>query len=365
MVASTSPPPPPVLTSITVTPATASVQNGGSQQFSATGYDQNNVPMNPQPTFTWSVSGGGSINSAGLFTATTVGSNFTVTAASGGVNGTAKVTVTAAPPVLTSITVTPATASVQNGGSQQFSATGYDQNNVPMNPQPTFTWSVSGGGSINSAGLFTATTVGSNFTVTAASGGVNGTAKVTVTAAPPVLTSITVTPATASVQNGGSQQFSATGYDQNNVPMNPQPTFTWSVSGGGSINSAGLFTATTVGSNFTVTAASGGVNGTAKVTVTDFSLSVSPTSRSIKRNQTATYGVTITRLNGFAGSVLFTVSGLPSNATASVTPNPTTGTSVTVKISTSRRSPIGTFTLQISGSSGGLAHAINVSLILR
>ena len=90
-----------------------------------------------------------------------------------------------------------------------------------MNPQPTFTWSVSGGGSINSAGLFTATTVGSNFTVTAASGGVNGTAKVRVTAAPPVLTSITVTPATASVQNGGSQQFSATGYDQNNSPDEP------------------------------------------------------------------------------------------------------------------------------------------------
>ena len=182
---------------------------------------------------------------------------------------------------------------------------------------------------------------------------------------PPVLTSITVTPATASVQNGGTQQFSATGYDQNNVAMNPQPTFSWSVSGGGSINSAGLFTATTVGSNFTVTAASGGVNGTAKVTVTDFSLSVSPTSRSIKRNQTTTYGVTITRLNGFAGSVLFTVSGLPNNVTASVTPNPTTGTSVTVKISTSRSSPIGTFTLQISGTSGGLAHAINVSLRLR
>jgi hypothetical protein len=182
---------------------------------------------------------------------------------------------------------------------------------------------------------------------------------------PPVLTSITVSPATASVQNGGTQQFTATGYDQNNVPMNPQPTFTWSVSGGGSINSSGLFTATTVGSNFTVTAASGGINGTAKVSVTDFSLTASPTSRSIKRNQTASYTLTINRLNGFAGSVLFAVSGLPSNVTASFTPNPTTGTSVTLRVSTSRTSPTGTFSLQITGSSGGLSHAINVSLTLK
>ena len=138
-----------------------------------------------------------------------------------------------APPVLTSISVAPASASVPNGGTQQFSATGYDQNNIPMNPQPSFTWSVSGGGSINSSGLFTASTVGGPFTVTAASSGVNGTASVSVTAAPPVLASIKVLPASASVPNGGTQQFSATGYDQNNIPMNPQPSFTWSVSGGG------------------------------------------------------------------------------------------------------------------------------------
>jgi hypothetical protein len=190
-------------------------------------------------------------------------------------------------------------------------------------------------------------------------------AVVAATATPPVLTTITVLPASASVQNGGTQQFSATGYDQNHTPMNPQPAFTWSVSGGGSINASGLFTATTVGSNFTVTAASGGVTGTASVSVTDFSLSVSPTSRSIKHGQNTSYSVTITRLNGFAGSVAFTVGGLPSNATASFSPNPTNGTSVTLKVSTSRSSPSGTYTLQITGTSGGHSHVVNVSLTLR
>jgi hypothetical protein len=86
---------------------------------------------------------------------------------------------------------------------------------------------------------------------------------------PPVLTTITVSPASASVQTGGTQQFTATGLDQFGQPMSPQPTFSWSVSGGGTINSSGLFTAGgTAGGPFTVTATSGSVNGTASVTVT-------------------------------------------------------------------------------------------------
>src|SRR5260370_36147573 len=105
-----------------------------------------------------------------------------------------------------------------------------------MNPQPTFTWSVSGGGTIDSSGLFTAgATAGGPFTVTAASGSVSGTASVTVTATP-VLTTITVSPASASVQTGKTQQFTATGLHQFGNPINPQPTFTWPVSGGGTTN---------------------------------------------------------------------------------------------------------------------------------
>src|SRR6266481_2018808 len=83
---------------------------------------------------------------------------------------------------------------------------------------------------------------------------------------PPVLTSITVSPASASVATGGTQQFTATGLDQFGNPMSPQPTFTWSVTGGGSIDPSGLFTGSTVGGPFTVTALSGIVSGTASVT---------------------------------------------------------------------------------------------------
>jgi hypothetical protein len=183
-------------------------------------------------------------------------------------------------------------------------------------------------------------------------------------AAPPVLTTITVLPASASVPIGGSQLFSATGYDQNNNPMSPQPSFGWLVSGGGSISSSGLFTASTVGGPFTVTATSGSISGTASVSVTDYLLSVSPTSRSIKHGQSTSYSVTITRLNGFAGAVAFTATGLPANATASFTPVSTTGTSVTLSVSTSGKSPRGTYSIKITGTSGSLTRLVTASLTI-
>ncbi len=170
--------------------------------------------------------------------------------------------------VLTTITLSPASASVGTGGSRLLSATGLDQFGQPLYPQPSFTWSVSGGGTISTGGLFTAAAaVGGPFTVTASSGALSGTASVTVTA-PPVLTTIIVAPASTSVQVGETQQFSATGLDQFGHPLNPQPTFTWSASGGGTIGTSGLFTAgSTAGGPFTVTASSGSISGTASATV--------------------------------------------------------------------------------------------------
>ena len=131
----------------------------------------------------------------------------------------------------------------------------------------------------------------------------------------PVLSSIVVSPATASVVAGGSVQFGATGYDQSGQPMSTQPTLTWSVSGGGTIDSTGRFTAgSTAGGPFTVSASSSNVTGTAKVSVTappDFSLSVDPPSVSIARGGTATYTVTISPINGFTGGVTLTWVVLP------------------------------------------------------
>src|SRR5207253_405330 len=98
-------------------------------------------------------------------------------------------------PTLTTISVSPASATVGIVGTQQFTATGSDQFGVSLTTQPSPGWTVSGGGSISTTGLFTAgTTTGGPFTVTASSGGINGTASVTVTNAAPTV----ATPAAAS-----------------------------------------------------------------------------------------------------------------------------------------------------------------------
>jgi hypothetical protein len=85
------------LTSISVSPASASVAVNSTQQFTATAKDQFGNDLVPQPSFSWTVNDGGTINSSGLFTAgSTAGGPYTVTAANGAVSGTASVTVTAA-----------------------------------------------------------------------------------------------------------------------------------------------------------------------------------------------------------------------------------------------------------------------------
>jgi Bacterial Ig-like domain (group 2) len=184
---------------------------------------------------------------------------------------------------------------------------------------------------------------------------------------PPVLTTITVTPASASVQTGATQQFTATGYDQFNNLISPPPSFGWSVSGGGTINSStGLFSAgATSGGPFTVTASSGGVNGTASITVTslpaDFSLSVSPASQSVRRSSTATYTVTIQPANGFSGSVSLSLTGQPSGSAVTFAPNPASSTS-TLTVTTLTSNTRKTYTLTLKGVSGSLNHTTSASL---
>lgn len=80
--------------------------------------------------------------------------------------------------------------------------------------------------------------------------------------------SIDVSPATASVTVGEQRTFLATQLDQFGQLMSPQPSsFTWTVSGGGSINAAGTFTATTAGGAYIVTATAATLSGIATVTV--------------------------------------------------------------------------------------------------
>ena len=73
------------------------------------------------------------------------------------------------------------------------------------------------------------------------------------------------------------------------------------------------------------------------------------------------YSVTISPTGGFTGQVMLSVSGLPSGANGSVTPNPATASS-TLSVTTSPSTPTGTYTLTITGVNGSLTHTTTVSL---
>src|SRR5206468_2766467 len=93
-----------------------------------------------------------------------------------------------------------------------------------------------------------------------------GSATVNVATPTPVLTSIAVSPSSATLATGATQQFSATAKDQNGNAMSGV-TFTWS-STGGTIDQTGKYTAGSTAGTFSAKATSGSVSGSATVNVT-------------------------------------------------------------------------------------------------
>ncbi len=250
--------------SVSVSPATAGVQQGATVQLTASAQDANGNPLTGR-VITWASSSTSIATVTGTGVVTGVaGGSATITATSEGKSGTASVTVTAVP--VASVAVTPPTASVAQAGTVQLTATPRDANGNPLTGR-VITWT-SGSTSIatvSATGVVAGVAAGS-VTITATSEGKSGTASVTVTAVP--VASVAVTPPTASVAPAGTVQLTATPRDANGNPLTGR-TVTWA-SGNtavASVNGSGLVTGVAVGSA-TITATSEGQSGMAAVTVT-------------------------------------------------------------------------------------------------
>jgi hypothetical protein len=264
-----------------ITPGTAFILPGATQSFTTVVSDQFGKTMSGGET--WTVSGGGSITSAGVFTAGSVpGGPYTVTASIGATSATAQVTVqnpTDQAPTVTSATITP---TVITGKTGTVSAVATDDGGEPALKYTWSTVSKPGGASNpgfspnNSNAAKTSKVTFSragNYTlrVTATDvGNLTGSKDVSVTVTQ-TATSLTTRDIHYSVWVGQSQdiyQYTSV-YDQFNQTMS-SATLTWTVSGGGSITSAGVFTAGAVpGGPYTVTVTSGSLSDTAQVTVWD------------------------------------------------------------------------------------------------
>jgi hypothetical protein len=94
----------------------------------------------------------------------------------------------------------------------------------------------------------------------------------------------------------------------------------------------------------------------------DFSISVSPTSRTVAAGSSTTATVSTAVTAGSAQTVALSATGLPSGASASFSPTSVTaGGSSTLTISTSSTTPSGTFPVTITGT-GSVTHTTSLSL---
>lgn len=209
-------------------------------QFTATVKGTTNTAVN------WSVdavTGGNSttglITSSGLYTAPSQAGTHTVSATSvADPTKSASATVTVTVTVTVTASVSPASVSIMEGATQQFSASFQGITN------PAISWSVdniTGGnssvGTISPAGLYTAPSLAASHTVTVSASNTSASAQVAVFA-------MSLSPSSATIAPSGTQQFTATIQGLTNTAV------TWSVDGvaggnssNGTISSSGLYSA--------------------------------------------------------------------------------------------------------------------------
>jgi len=290
----------PAIASVSVTPVAATLAPGGSVRFQASGLDVlgnvRSVSVN------WSATGG-TINSTGSYTAGSTAGTYRVIGQvpGGGPADTSVVTITGGAPSLVSVSLTPASASVPSGTTKQFAVSA--QWSDGSTAVPPVTWSATGG-TITSAGLYTAGASTGAFRVIAAhSSGKADTSAVTVTA--PTTTAISVTPTSAIVNTGATQQFSASATLSNGLQSSAGVT--WAATGG-TISSTGLYTAGSTPGSYLVIGSQNGVADTVSVAVqsvatpTLAALTVSPKSTAVLASATQQYAVTGTWSNGTTGT---------------------------------------------------------------
>ncbi|GAA5121057.1 VWA domain-containing protein [Luteolibacter yonseiensis] len=243
----------------------------GYETFFVKGTDATGTAIDLSGT-TWSLSGGGTISPGGqygYFTSNGATGTFTVTATSG--PHSAQTSVTVYTPVLTTLTATTDTPVIPPSGSTYVQAYGYDQHEHSFDIYSGTTWSVSGGGTITPYGdsaSFTSNGTLGTFTITATHGAKVATTTVTVAARVLDRLEIDQSPATLLVPAAGTQlPFTVSYYDQFGSTIAPSAV-TWSVSGGGTINTGtGLFTSNATPGTYTVTVASGSISHSTDLTV--------------------------------------------------------------------------------------------------
>jgi len=274
------------------------------------------------------------------------------------------------------------TVNPSNGftGSVSLSASGLPSGvTASFNPSST-----TGTSTLTLTASGTATTGAATVTITGTSGSLSHTTTINVTINTPPTPDYTLSasPTSLTIVQGNS--------GNSTITVNPTNGFTGSVSlsasglpsgvtasfnptsttGNSTLTLNASATATTGTATVTITGTSGGLSHTTTISLTinaapvpDYTLSASPTSLTIVQGNSGSSTITVNPVNGFAGSVSLSASGLPSGVTASFNPSSTTSTS-TLTLTASSTATTGTATVTVTGTSGSLSHTTTISLTI-
>jgi trimeric autotransporter adhesin len=262
------------LTSITLTPATASMAESSANYTSnltlqAVGNFSDGSTQHIETVATWSSSASSvaTVSSIGIVTAGLSTGPVAILCQLNGVSATASLTVEA----FTAITIKPASGTVAPGTAIALMATGTLTDGTTQNLTNSVLWTSS------SPSLATMSNASGSFgqaegiapgavTITAAFSGMVGVASLTVSDA--TLTSITIKPPNPSIALGAHQQFSATGTfsDGSTEPLTGQVSWTSSDIGVALINATGAISTTGTGTSM-IGASLNQVSGTTVLTV--------------------------------------------------------------------------------------------------
>ncbi|MDT7542925.1 MAG: large repetitive protein [Acidobacteriota bacterium] len=268
------------LTRIEITPASASLDLGAQQTFAARAFAATAAGEIEifNVSFAWEA---GDATKISLAPTTGISTNVVAVAAgttnvrarASGLQVNASLVVNPPPPVLTRVALTPATAAINVGATQQFTARAFDQFDQPfIGATYVFTSDDAGIARVesvaeNADGSVVATAGGrgvgaAHITAQVSQGEsviTSNTATLTVNPPPPVLTRIAISPSSATIATGETRQFNAQGFDQNGQQI-VGLGFTWTSSDHSvaTLDAAGLATGQGAGVA-QIIAASGGI----------------------------------------------------------------------------------------------------------
>jgi hypothetical protein len=362
------------VSSISISPINAQIQQGASQQYTATAIYTDGTTGDVTDQATWSTGNGGvaTIGSTGVLVAKGAGTT-TVTAAFGGKTGQTPVTVNAA--TLQSIVVTPANLSISVGTTAQMKATGTFSNQLVSDVTATCTWSSSNAGvatvsnTAGTQGQVTAKGAGTA-TISCALNGVTGSRQITVTGSP--IVQLQVTPVNVVQPAGSAASFTATATFGDGTVQVVTSAAQWSSSDTTLMTlqnapaQAGLATLLKAGTP-DVIATYAGLTAQVQVTITSAtvtSLSIAPPMANLAVNDTQQFTLQATYSDGTTGNVTTLASWTSSDASVADVSNATGSIGLVTGVSAGSATITASFGGQTASASVDVNDSMAVVLVV-